>query len=57
MNFRTGFTIAFSKPMTIATITADPYPFTDTPGKIFAKPKTTNAETKRLIIKPIIIIF
>ena len=34
IKFKTGFTIAFKSPITIATIIAEPYPFTDTPGKM-----------------------
>ncbi len=41
-----GLTIMFKTAITAATITAAAYPFTETPGNIFAKTMTANAVNK-----------
>ena len=45
-----GFTINRSKAMTMATIIAEPYPSTKTPGKTFDKITTARAVKSTLII-------
>ncbi len=45
-----GLTSNRNKAMTIATIIAEPYPSTCTPGRIFAKTTTARAVRSNLII-------
>ena len=52
-----GLTTSRNKAITIATIMAEPYPSTATPGRIFAKITTAKAVSKSFNIKFILMRF
>ena len=49
-NTKIGLTMSLNKAITIATIIAEPYPSTATPGKIFDNTTTARAVSNNLMI-------